>query len=1337
MTKKKVTFSIDSKVYKGFQKYCDNNALILSKKIELVMREILKNGGFKWSLLFIMAIFLFSNVSAVTIFSDDFEDGNLNGWQLISSGRANNWTVSQVNPYEGLSHAQSNPSSTSEPASVIERNISTIGYATIVFNYHRRLIGLDTADEFKVKYKTSNTSFVVLEETLGNSADDASYVSKSFGLTANNDLNITIRFECTAGAVSEFCRMDNVSIMGDIITSDTTAPLLTINSPQNLTLNTPTPNLNVTVIEPNINGILISLDDKPNITYSHKNGTIDFGKLDLIFADDFQNYQNNSNGTPIWTNPSGFGTANVVDGVYKLFNETPIDDALSYITNFNATDYHGSAKVMVPVNSFGGAYLTPRFNDVNNKYEIVLDYDFSSININKVVNGTWTNLGALWTGDLPAPVYVSKGEWHTLGFSVIGTNISAYVDGQLALSVLDNSLNYSGFAVIAFDDTNTHTAYFDDIEIHKSLAYGSHSLVVYANDTLGNANSTSVDFFVGVGQILDTTLPSVRMVYPQNTTYNFIQTELNYTASDETALSSCWYSLNLGLTNASVVCGQNVTGLNSGQGNSTWKIWANDTSNNVNSSTITFDVDGISPVVSIVEPQNLSYNTNSLEINYSASDANLDSCWRSDNEGLTNASVVCGQNVTYTASQGSSTIFVYASDILGNIGRANVTFFVDSVYPEITITSPLNVTYNYSNINLNYTFVELNPDSCWYSLNLGLTNASVVCGQNVTPIASEGSNTWMIWINDSVGNKNSLAVTFSVNLSGSIGVSPNVSILYPSHSSTYNFTAIALNFSVVSDNLHSCWYTTDNGNINTSILNCVNTTFSVSGDGIYNLSVYANETISGEIGRDDLVFYVNSGKATIHLLSPKNNNYTNLSNVNFAYIPTSDSLINCSLYGDFNGSYLLNQTDGVTSGIENTFSLNLAEGNYIWAIGCVDSQGEVISGNRSLISDFTPPNVTIDVGSDFTTGDISLNYTVNDSSPTTCTYNITVTSTGEAVVVNNTGVRCDNVVIVVNANIPNSGTYNLNVDAGDAAGNIGHSTSTFGVTSSSGGSGNSGGNSGGSGGGSSGGSSVPAIEGIGELTLSSIPELRLKKGESDLVTVNVLNSGQRFLNSCKLSSFGAISNWISSEQVESLSSGQRTEFVFALNVPKNTKAGQYSSNIIVECNEVSGITSLSLIVMPSDFDFVFLSAIREGTELNVRYSLEDFSGSNQDVEVSYELVNPNGINVGKGSEIITLSDGVKEEHELNILLPKNSVGEFDLILIGSNGKESIKLEQSVLLSERGITGFAISGDNLRIISFLGLIIIALALLFFVLRFVQRHYARTASKSKEIIRLRMK
>ena len=43
MANKKVTLSIDEKTYSKFRKHCDENAIMLSKKVELWMNKFLED----------------------------------------------------------------------------------------------------------------------------------------------------------------------------------------------------------------------------------------------------------------------------------------------------------------------------------------------------------------------------------------------------------------------------------------------------------------------------------------------------------------------------------------------------------------------------------------------------------------------------------------------------------------------------------------------------------------------------------------------------------------------------------------------------------------------------------------------------------------------------------------------------------------------------------------------------------------------------------------------------------------------------------------------------------------------------------------------------------------------------------------------------------------------------------------------------------------------------------------------------------------------------------------------------------------------------------------------
>ena len=86
----------------------------------------------------------------------------------------------------------------------------------------------------------------------------------------------------------------------------------------------------------------------------------------------------------------------------------------------------------------------------------------------------------------------------------------------------------------------------------------------------------------------------------------------------------------------------------------------------------------------------------------------------------------------------------------------------DTTAPSISITYPESISYSINVSALNYTYSDNNPDSCWYSTNSGLTNSTKVsAGTNFTGIISiTGSNTWTLYCNDSLGNKNSTSVTF-------------------------------------------------------------------------------------------------------------------------------------------------------------------------------------------------------------------------------------------------------------------------------------------------------------------------------------------------------------------------------------------------------------------------------------------------------------------------------------------------------------------------------------------------------------------------------------------------
>ena len=158
-------------------------------------------------------LFLMSFVSADTIFSDNFNDGDLSGWTVSPS---NNWT----NP-----GTLANSTNTNAVAS-LSRTISTSGFKDIVVKYDRRTGGTwESGDGFNASWSIDGTNFFVLESL----TTDSTLTSKTFNLNSstNNNATFQLKFKCDTNAAVEFCSIDNVIVEGteepsEILSCDST-----------------------------------------------------------------------------------------------------------------------------------------------------------------------------------------------------------------------------------------------------------------------------------------------------------------------------------------------------------------------------------------------------------------------------------------------------------------------------------------------------------------------------------------------------------------------------------------------------------------------------------------------------------------------------------------------------------------------------------------------------------------------------------------------------------------------------------------------------------------------------------------------------------------------------------------------------------------------------------------------------------------------------------------------------------------------------------------------------------------------------------------------------------
>ena len=375
-------------------------------------------------------------------------------------------------------------------------------------------------------------------------------------------------------------------------------------------------------------------------------------------------------------------------------------------------------------------------------------------------------------------------------------NASLIISGTGLFNV--TVLNTNGTVLLEINNTNmtatniTANVYNASYEFTENGTY-SYKWHSWGNGTSKNYNVSDTRSY-SVNS--DTTAPLITIISPLNTTYSISSINFNISANEN--LSFCSVTLNNWVTNYTMTInatgtGANYTNTSIGDGSYTSKFWCNDSSGNINNTEqVTFAIDITLPAVLIVYPLNISYNINVSQLNYTSNGAY---CWYSNGTGIWNSTpVTCGANFTNVISiEGSNTWTLYANDSSGNLNSSSVTFFKDTIYPKITIISPLNQTYTTTIINFS---VSLNENSSWCgfsldnSANITMTRFNDTYFNFTNSSMKQGSHSIVFACNDTSGNMNSSsgARVFSID-----SIFPNVTLNAPANNANLTNTNVTFN----------------------------------------------------------------------------------------------------------------------------------------------------------------------------------------------------------------------------------------------------------------------------------------------------------------------------------------------------------------------------------------------------------------------------------------------------------------------------------------------------------------------------------------------------------------
>jgi hypothetical protein len=392
------------------------------------------------------------------------------------------------------------------------------------------------------------------------------------------------------------------------------------------------------------------------------------------------------------------------------------------------------------------------------------------------------------------------------------------------------------------------------------------------------------------------------------------------------------------------------------EGLNTVKIYANDTSGNVNSSeNISFIVDVTNPELRI-ETSNVS-NTSELTINVTATDnieLNYTNISIVDNFGNLVNSTVNDTNGSYqitlsVPADGIYNITATAFDMVGNTNATEaITVNADENSPEVTINT-LEKSYKTTSIFINVTATDLNLDSVIAEIN-GTENITLenISGNfvNSTYEFSEGLNTVKIYANDSFGHINSNEnITFRVDLN-----SPEITIKLIEGEYLNNGSNV-INFTVNESNLDKV--TAFNGSTEIALENSTgNYLNSVAlNEGIYNVTIRINDT-AGNIDTENVNFTVDTTAPVLTLNNPVNGTTFTTSSISLN-VSANDSLSNVSSVLAQIGSIR-----NVTLFFDGTYYTGntgtLSNGNYEITIITTDLVGNVNSNETVNITVAVP-----------------------------------------------------------------------------------------------------------------------------------------------------------------------------------------------------------------------------------------------------------------------------------------------------------------------------------------------------------------------------------------------
>lgn len=285
-----------------------------------------------------------------------------------------------------------------------------------------------------------------------------------------------------------------------------------------------------------------------------------------------------------------------------------------------------------------------------------------------------------------------------------------------------------------------------------------------------------------------------------------------------------------------------------------WNVYVVDVSGNNQDyylvSNMNLTTDSTAPVLVLVNPQNTTQTSqNGILLNFTTDSTNHTIWYRLD-EG--NEVSITGNTTFNLNSDGLHNITLYVNDSWNNTNYSTQYFSVDTASPVITVISPTsNSVSNYSTTSIWFS-ISLNETGNVSLLSIDGSENSTMTKLNNTNFLNistitEGNHNVTFYVNDSVDNKNTTRVNFTVS------INPIIRNEAVDKSSVFMNESINISANISEDNINSVLVNItwpDGNNTQQNMTNTSSLYFYLFNDtnqtGAYNVIINVNDSMSNE-----------------------------------------------------------------------------------------------------------------------------------------------------------------------------------------------------------------------------------------------------------------------------------------------------------------------------------------------------------------------------------------------------------------------------------------------------------------------------------------------------------